>query len=96
MFNNTAFASGRGPQDWLGDQNPQLIARNLAFYRLRSRTSRSCLKNVRALRRLTRNRDAIAATQETLQAQTERQRLGQRLADQRENQRQILVKSMLG
>ena len=83
---------GGGLRIWLGDQNPQLIARNLAFLKATIADQQIVLKEYEeGLAELTRNRDSIAATQETLQAQTERQtRLRQRLADQRENQRQIL------
>ena len=83
---------GGGLRIWLGDQNPQLITRNLAFLQATIADQQIVIKEYEeGLAELTRNRDSIAATQETLQAQAEKQaQLRQRLADQRENQRQIL------
>ena len=83
---------GGGLRIWLGDQNPQLITRNLAFLQATIADQQIVIKEYEeGLAELTRNRDLIAATQETLQAQAEKQaQLRQRLADQRENQRQIL------
>ena len=84
---------GGGLRIWLGDQNPQLITRNLAFLQATIADQQIAIREYEeGLVELTRNRDSIAATQETLQAQTEKQtHLRQRLADQRENQRQILI-----
>ena len=84
---------GGGLRIWLGDQNPQLITRNLAFLQATIADQQIVIKEYEeGLAELTRNRDSIAATQETLQAQAEKQaQLRQRLADQRENQRQILI-----
>lgn len=84
---------GGGLRIWLGDQNPQLITRNLAFLQATITDQQIAIREYEeGLAKLTRNRDSIAATQETLQAQAEKQtRLRQRLADQRENQRQILL-----
>ena len=83
---------GGGLRIWLGDQNPQLITRNLAFLQATIADQQIVIKEYEeGLAELTRNRDLIAATQEMLQAQAEKQaQLRQRLADQRENQRQIL------
>ena len=83
---------GGGLRIWLGDQNPQLLTRNLAFLQATIADQQIVIKEYEeGLAELTRNRDLIAATQETLQAQAEKQaQLRQRLADQRENQRQIL------
>ncbi len=83
---------GGGLRIWLGDQNPQLIARNLAFLQATIADQQIMIREYEgSLAKLTLNRDSIAATQETLHAQTEKQtQLRQRLADQRENQRQIL------
>ena len=83
---------GAGLRIWLGDQNPQLIARNLAFLQATIADQQIVMKEYEeGLAELTRNRESIAATQEMLQAQAEKQtRLRQRLTDQRENQRQIL------
>ena len=84
---------GGGLRIWLGDQNPQLITRNLAFLQAAIADQEIVVKEYEeGLAELTRNRDSIAATQATLQVQAEKQtHLRQRLADQRENQRQILI-----
>ena len=83
---------GGGLRIWLGDQNPQLIARNLAFLQTTIADQQIVIKQYEeGLAELTRNRDSIAATQATLQARTEKQtQLRQSLANQRENQQQIL------
>ena len=52
-----------------GRPNPQLIARNLAFLQATIADQQIVLKEYEeGLAELTRNRDSIAATQETLQA----------------------------